>query len=283
MFLNKKILDNNFLEIQIDNNNYIEVEDFIDGIIGLKSEYTNFIKNKGGKENHKNKLFVKDIKKGSIVLEIIEEVIDNKETVVFLTPILQEFCRYLVASLNFLIEKEFCLETEEKKYDNKSLSNFVKFFNFCSNNKGNINISFFSNNTKIINNNYNYIEANAAQNICSKLMEKNNSICEIEAVELELYQARNIKYSQSGNLGIIRKLCKKPKPITYVNEEVKDNIINIPNNPFDFVFNVNIKLVVYDKNKSYDNSDNIKEYIITYINGIINKEDIEEKEFEFIK
>lgn len=269
--------ESNILQIVIDNEDYIEIEDFIDGISGIKNEYNSYIKEKCGKEAINNRIYLKEVRKGSIILELIENVLESKGCLFSLTPILIEFGKILINNLNNCVNNNQDLENN----DSKSINNFKKIFNFCSNNKGKFEISLIQNNKTVINNYYSSIDANAAQNNCNKYLEKMSNNFLFEKVEMELYQARNSNYSTLGMMGIIKEINTRAKPIKFADDSLKESIINKEENPFNFIFNVDINLIVKDKNKPYNISENIKEYEIIKINGVINKDDIKEDEFDY--
>lgn len=271
MFKKRLKIEENILEIVINNDSYLEINDFLDGIEGIKNEYALFLKDKCGKEDRDNKLYLKEVKKGSIILQIIEEIEEHAEILKIATePVLIDFTKYLIKLLDFYSFKTEEIQENIKQYSLRSINNVKKIFNFCSNNKGNINFTLINNNKTIITQNYNYLQANAAQNMCEKT-KKDNVFINYDCVSLELYQLRNIDYSNTGTMGIIKSINDKPKKIEYDDEEIRKQIMNFNENPFDYIFNVDVDIFLRDANKSFSDLDNIKFYKITKLNGIFKK------------
>ena len=262
------------LRITIENKEDIELFEFTNSMQALSNQYYSFLNAKSDntiKENYK--LYVKKLTNGSIIIDLCEKA---PEILPIVTPVIVEFSHYIVSILDFL-----CGETKEKiyKFAKNDLLNFKKILEPIANVSGN-KIGFLGINFGTINisKTYNNIQASAGQNKCEKeikLLENGSNNIIKETSELILYQARNSKISSSlkGNLGIIKDISDKPKPLSFVNDRLKYDITNAEDNPFNFVYIVDLEVKLKDTRYGYENHSNIKGYEILKLHSLVNKED----------
>ena len=262
------------LTITIDNKQDIELFEFANAMASLNNQYYGFLNKKNTKKaRNDQKLLIKKISHGSIVMYLIEKASPILPTK---APCIFEFTNYVCLTLDYLIG-----DRKDKPYkysilDFRNFKNILELVANCSGNKINFNINFGE---QIINNTYNYKDAAVAQNQIEKeikkMQEQGDGTIK-ENVELKLYQARNSNLSNSnvGNLGVIEEISKKPKVLFFAGDKAKYSITKQEDNPFNFIYNVDIEIKLKDETQGYADDKNIKEYHILKYHGTIDSEDM---------
>lgn len=231
------------LIIEIQNKQPLELLDLTKSFVSLASQFNNYVgKNGDSKENREAKLYVKEIRSGSVILELIElatigvlPFLENVNTIV-------GFADYMKTAYNFFIGKSD-VKPDLEVSDYKELSQII---NPVANDNGSqINISTTVNGNLELHVNLSSLESNAIQNVFQKEL-KQLKVPEIAdetetSVLLTWYQARNDMKSSVGNKGTIESLSKKPMNITFDDDTLKDKMLH-GENPFTTVFVVDVKL-----------------------------------------
>ena len=262
------------LRITIENQEDIELFEFTNAMQALSNQYYSFLNAKSDTKVKQNyKLYVKQLTHGSIIIDLCEKA---PHILPALTPVIVEFSSYIVSTLDYL-----CGTVRDKFY-NLNLSkidllNLKKLVEPVANVNGNqlsFHITFGDVN---INRSYNSTQASACQNKCDKeikKLENGDNIIE-QKLELVLYQARNSKISNTlkGNLGIVQHISDKPKPLSFANDRLKYDITNAEDNPFNFIYIIDLEIKLKDIRYGYNDHRNIKEYEILKLHSLLNKED----------
>lgn len=262
------------LRITIENKEDIELFEFTNAMQALSNQYYSFLNAKTDTKIRQNyKLYVRKLTHGSIIIDLCEKAPDILPA---LTPVIVEFSSYLIATFDYL-----CGEIKDKLYQlsKNDLLNFKKIFEPIANISGN-KIGFLGINfgTININKTYTNTQASAVQNKCdkeTKLLESGDNNIIKQQMELILYQARNSNISNTlkGNLGIIRDVSDKAKPLSFANDRLKYDITNAEDNPFNFVYIVDLEIKLKDTRYGFENHFNIREYEILKLHNLLNKED----------
>jgi len=261
------------LTITIENTDEIELFEFANAMSALNNQYYSFLNAKNSKKNRQDqKLLIKKISHGSVVMDLIEKAAPLLPSI---TPTLFEFTHYVCNTIDFLTGEKKDKPYKYSIFDLKNFKNILGITANCRENKINFNINFGK---QIINKTYGYKDASAAQNQADKEIKKLQEIGDgtiKENVELALYQARNSNLSQSnvGNMGVISEISTKPKVLSFASEKAKYAITKQEENPFNFVYNVDIEIKLKDETKDYSDDRNIKEYHILKYHGVIDAED----------
>ena len=262
------------LRITIENQEDIELFEFTNAMQALSNQYYSFLNAKSDTKVRQNyKLYVKKLTHGSIIIDLCEKAPDILPA---LTPVIVEFSTYVISTIDYL-----CGKTKDKLYQLSKidLQNFKRLLEPIANVSGN-KIGFLGINfgTFVIHNYYDSVQASAGQNKCDKEIKslENGDINIIkQTMELVLYQARNSKISNTlkGNLGIVKDISEKPKPLSFANDRLKYDITNAEDNPFNFVYLVDLEVKLKDARYGYEDHSNIKEYEILKLHSLLNKED----------
>lgn len=258
----------NPLIITIDNQKDIELFEFTNAMASLNNQYYAFLNSQGAtKSNRQNKLYIKQIAKGSIIVELWEKA---PLLLPAIPPILAEFSGYLVNVLNFLTDKE--VKLIYNFLTKKDWVDFKKILEPIVNTKGNLTLNIGNNH-----NTYNYLEAAAAQNQCDRQIKKLELSAESlikENVELNLYKAinSNISESMKGNMGIIAEISNKPKVLSYATDRIRYDLVSAEKNPFNYTYIVDVEIKLKNTTLGYEDHKNIKEYEILKLHGAIYNE-----------
>lgn len=234
------------LVIEILNKKPVELEDLTKSLVAFANQFENYVSEHGQrKEDREAKLYVKEIRTGSIILELIEFA--SKTAIPFLenASTIIGFAGHLKDAYNFIMgkyDKEKPIEITNTEY--KDLSQIV---NPVANDNGSqINISATVNNhieNQII---INSLEANALQNIIEKAVQQNKTLALEDDVKrkvlLKWWQTRTDVKAKAGNKGIIDEFSTKPINITFEDEKLNEEMLHGEYNPNEVAYVVDVKL-----------------------------------------
>ncbi|NOU19389.1 MAG: hypothetical protein HOO91_17675 [Bacteroidales bacterium] len=232
------------LVINLKNNNPIELLDLTKSLVSLATQFNSYVtKNADTKENKEAKLYVKEIKSGSVIVELVElatigmiPFIENTNTII-------EFAKHFKSAINYFLKNEG-EKPELTTTDFKEIATIINpiakdvgsQFNLSTTINGNVELHLHLNST----------ETNALQNIFKKEIEKSKLPEQLDDVKTSVlmtwFQARNDMKSKIGNKGVIEELDKKPLNITFENEEIKESMLHGDINPFNTAYIVDIKV-----------------------------------------
>lgn len=242
------------LVIKIENNHPIELLDLTKSLVALSTQFNSYaVKHGDCKENREATLYVKEIKSGSIILELVElatagmiPFIENTNTII-------GFTQFLSSVVNYFLKNEGD-KPELHPSDMREISAIV---NPISKDTGSqLNLSNTINGNVTFNFNIGSTETNALQNVLKseieklKLPEHSDEIYSSEL--LTWYQARDDMKSKTGNKGVIENLHPKPLNITFDSEELKEEMLHSDINFFNTVYVVDVKIqTIQDEPKAF--------------------------------
>lgn len=235
--------DDQKLRIHIENTKPIELVDLTNSFFSIADEYERFVLTEYGElKKEEIKLYVQEIKTGSIIADLIGGITPALPIIQHLTqiPPIINFGQYLKKGYDYLLGK-----TEEKpnfiKANYKNFSGFVE--PIAKDNAAQINI-----NTVVENQNPIFIfsltslDANAAQNAAQReigmLREPSTGLN--KNVVLYWYQAKKDVASQTGDRVIIESIYPFPVKVIFDNETVKSAMLLGIENPFTSAYIVDV-------------------------------------------
>lgn len=230
------------LIVKIENMQPVELLDLTKSLISLSSQFETYVsKSTGCKEEREAKLYVKQVKSGSIIIELVEYAtigmipfLENSNIVIDFAGHLKDIFKYFING-----------EGEKPNLTIPDYKELTGLLNTVAKDAGSkFDISVVNNG---IINNYLYLnstESNAAQNIFQREIQELKMPEEIDLVHekqlMTWYQARNDIKSKLGNKGIIDNLSKKPLNIIFDNEEIKEKMLHGDINPFKTAYVVDV-------------------------------------------
>lgn len=251
------------LTIHIENKRPIELIEFTESFESLGNEYYKFLsENDNFKLSKETKLYVKEVKSGSIITVLSDlapiaiPFIENSNSII-------EFAKFIKTGYDYFLGKT---DDKPKDFDIKDCNNFNNIVKVIANDKGS-NISFNAEcniDSLTINYNYNSIEANAIQNGIVKEREKLKEP-ESNSHEKVLFYWDSAKYdekSKSVDKGFIDSLNPNPLRIVFENQETKSKMLDIENNPFHFAFVVDVEILTIQKNPTAYKIIKLHEYFL---------------------
>lgn len=232
------------LVVKIKNQKPVELLDLSKSLAGIASQFNNFTsKNAQSKDESEAKLYVKEIRSGSIILELVEIASIGVIPFIENTNVILEFSKYCKSVFDYFISdkgenpnlslsdcKEFAAIVNPVVKDNGSqiifspTINGKAFFNFSADFK---DANSFINQLKDV-------QASIKEPINNE--EINNSVI------LTWYQARNEYNNNVGNKGVIEDISKRPLNITFENDDLKEKMLHCHINPFNTAFVVDVRI-----------------------------------------
>lgn len=246
--------DNNSLIFTIKNKGPIELIDLSNSFLSLGNQYQRFLEKGENPYGQELKLFVKEVKPGSIIAELFTQpslavgalaFAENYITII-------NFLKYLKESYDYFsgIKKE--KDYTYQKNDLKDLSSIVEPVA-----KDNGSQMIFQNCENIYFG-IDFTNANVIQNKIRNEMEKIPRSVSLTNVPFKLYQSRIPKDLTTGYKSIIETVSDKPITTSFETELIRDKIVDTLENPFHRSFIVNAN-VTFEENIPV-------RYHITYIN-----------------
>jgi hypothetical protein len=251
------------LTIRINNKFPVELLDLTNSFLGFADEFQRYIlENDLEAAAADTRLYVKEIKAGSIIAELI-----------VLSPQLIQGVSYANTAISFVknlkTAYDYLIGNSEEKPDleKATLQNLNKIIEpIAKDSASQINIGDVHGNVVLY---INSTQANAAQNNIKRLMSSNDNISVKlhEKVLLYIWQARADVRSKTGDRGIIESISPQPVKIVYVDDGVKSKMILDKENPFNGAYIVDVGVETI-KGK-------VAVYRVIALHEIISKDEIE--------
>jgi len=214
-------------------------------LVSLANQFDSYVsKNADSKENREAKLYVKEIKSGSVIFELVEfatisiiPFIENTNTII-------EFGKFFKKTINYFLKNE----GEKPDLTPSEYKDFSSILTPVSKDNGSqFNLSTTVNGNLEMHLHVNSTETNAVQNLIKGELDKlkipESPDSSTERVLLMWYQARTDIKSKVGNKGIIEEISKKPLNITFESENLKQEMIHGEINPFRTAYIVDVKVM----------------------------------------
>jgi hypothetical protein len=227
------------ITLEYKNNSPVELTDLTNALTCFGEQYKRFVINKPEiKTPMEAKLFIKEIRTGSIITDLIPFT-------PILLPIIAEFnivlsfCEHIKRTYSFFIGKS----TDIPKIDKTDCTHLSSILTPVAKDNGSqLNCSYVHNGPVFNVINVNSLEANAAQN---SIIRYRDSLFEpvirnYKNVVMYWYQARNEPSCQTGDKGLIESIYSKPIKILFANDELKSNMLLDKENPFRFAYVVTV-------------------------------------------
>lgn len=232
------------LTIKIENKRPIEITDFTDSFNSLANQYYKYLsENESFKLNQDTKLYIKEIRSGSIITELSDLVplvlpfVENSNSVI-------EFTGFLKKGFDYFLGKT---EEKPKEFDLKDCNNFNNIIKPIAKDNGS-NVLFngdwnFENIT--VNFNFNSVEVNAIQNGIQR--EKENLKEPTKNIQHKvLFYWDSAKYdekSKSVDKGYIDSVSFKSLRVSFDDDYTKRLMLDIEENPFHLAYIVDVEIM----------------------------------------
>lgn len=232
------------LRVEIKNNKPLELSELTKSLTALASQYNSFSEKNGFTENERQaKLYIKEIRSGSVILDLME--IASVGVIPFAENIntLVGFSDYFKKAVNYFVKGEG-ENPDLSVQDCKDFSQIVS--PIAKDNASQLNMS-----VKIDGNFHQYVyldskDSKAFQNtlkaeIKNKLEPKTGDL--IENAIMVFYQTRNKLDEKSGNKAIIDDAVEgKPLNVVFSDKDLRRKILKGEDNPNNFAFQVDVKI-----------------------------------------
>jgi len=237
------------LVIEILNKEPLELIELTKSLVSLGSQFERFVQKNGeNKEDREAKLFVKEIKSGSVILHLIETstvgilpFLENVNTVIGFAKHCKKIYEFY---LNPIKDASSSTALDIDATDIKELSSIINPTALDNGSQFNINATINGNVT--VNLSLNSNEANAIQNRFKTEIEnlKQPDAVEAEYVKVLFYwhQAKNDLDTDKGNKGVIEEITAKPLSVIFQSEEIKEQMLKGQTNPFTHAYEVDTKI-----------------------------------------
>jgi hypothetical protein len=245
---------NSQLEIKLSNTKPVELLDLTESLLAVAKMYERFLsKNPRCNYGQTGKLYVEEIKKGSIVTILADNwpamlfpVIENSNSVV-------EFAK----SLGGMVGAWLKGDPKDNQKDKADLEDLSKLVNPVAKDNGAVYNVTVNDGTVNFNNyvQFDSVDANAIQNKIAKFLaqEKETIHSSYEKVLFRWHQAKVGKGRKGVDMGIVEDITMSPVKTTFAkNKEIKKAMVEMDSNPFFMGFLVDVRVqTVEGKPKLY--------------------------------
>lgn len=241
------------LIIHIENKKPIELMDLTKSLVSLASQFNDYVKTTANVEHREAKLYVKEIKSGSVILDLIEiatvgalPFIENINTIV-------GFAEYLKTGFQYFLGNR---EGKNPEFSTKDCNEFSQIVNpIAKDNGSQFNISTTINgdvtNVLVMTS----LQANAFQNLIkseSKQMLLPEPKGDYEKVVMYFDTTKSNIKADTGNKAIIESIDKKSARVIFDTDDLKEKILKGEENPLTTGYVVDVKVEnVKDKLAAY--------------------------------
>lgn len=231
------------LIIKIENTKPIEITDFTESFTSLANQYYKYLaENEDFKLSQDTKLYIKEIRPGSIITELSDLVpmvipfVEHSNSVI-------EFTTFLKLGFDYFLGKT---EEKPKDFDLKDCNNFSNIIKPIAKDHGS-NVFFnadwnFENST--VNFIFNSVDANAIQNGIQKEKEtlKEPTTNLHKKVLFYWDSAKYDDKSKSVDRGFIDSIHGSALKVTFEDDTTKSKMLNIEENPFHLAYIVDVEV-----------------------------------------
>lgn len=231
------------LVVEIKNKEPLELMELTKSFVSLANQFNSYASNFGdSKENRAAKLYVKEIKTGSVIMELIEfatvgvlPFVENMNTIV-------GFADYVKRAYNYILGKTKDKPKELTTTDYRDLAQIINpvandsdaQFNISTKVDGNLELHFH----------IGTVEANAAQHLIDKTVKQLKSPEDGNETQrkvlLTFYQTRSDIKAKAGNKGIIESITDAPLNILFEDESLNEQMLHGEFNPHETVYVVDV-------------------------------------------
>lgn len=242
--MDEKELESTILQIHIKNSTPVSLDDLSISMRSLANEFANFCKKRS--PNEEAKLYVQEVRKGSIVIDLISSIpaflplVEGANTIV-------EFGKHLHGTISFIKG----LGNKPDTTDDNSIRNIENIASpIVKDNQSNMTISVnnCTNSTVIVNASSSEMRdiQNKAINILESGKQPNTQTMEKAVIELEQIRKSNDR-NHVGDKGVISAISEKPVKLIVIDENFKKSIVENEENAFDFLYVADIEVVTASK------------------------------------
>lgn len=231
------------LVIHIENKKPIELMDLTKSLVALANQFNDFVKTTSNVPNREAKLYVKQIKTGSVILDLVEiatvgalPFLENINTIV-------GFADFLKDGYNYFLGRG---GDSNPEFSTRDCSDFAQIVNPIAKDNGsqiiiNTTVNDHSTNVFVMSS----LEANAVQNVIkttNKLSAIPEPKGEHEKVVMYFDTTKSNVKVEKGNKGIIESIDKKPANILFDSPELQWEVLKGEDNPLTTAYVVDVKV-----------------------------------------
>lgn len=233
------------LTITISNVEPVELVDLAEGMLGIAAEYSTFLRaNSVDSPPDDVRLYVKEIRSGSIVTELVAlapfalALVEHKDTIV-------EYAKHLKTLYEFFAGKSTVAPAVIEKSTLQNLSTILE--PIAKDRASQLNVAAM-NFTGPVTFNLSSTEANAAQNAIRRRIDamKEQTSGTHEQVAMYWTQARNEPNSKAGDKVRIESIYDGPVKVRFANDELKSRILLDEPFPFSKAHIVDVSVETVD-------------------------------------
>lgn len=232
------------LTIKIENKRPIEITDFTDSFNSLASQYYKFLsENDNFKLSQDTKLYIKEIRSGSIITELSDLVplvlpfVESSNSAI-------EFTGFLKKGFDYFLGKT---EEKPKEFDAKDCNNFSNIIKPIAKDNGS-NVFFNADwnfEGATVNFIFNSVEANAIQNGIQREKETLKEPTKNIQSKVLFYwdSAKYDEKSKSVDRGFIDSVSLKSLRVSFDDDYTKKLMLDIEENPFHLAYIVDVEVM----------------------------------------
>ncbi len=240
-------------EYIIEYNEPIPVSEFTSALGSISNQYQRFLENNYGAEKPDAKLYIQEVKKGSIIATLVEY---SAISLPFLGDVntIFEFGQYIKSLFSYFVgDERDKKELEIYNIDKKDLENLSNIVRPATHKDNRININIIGDNNNV---EFNALtsDENSSTDIIENIKYEKRSLEREEKISVKYKKILYLEHikkdlnSTKGNKGVITELSNKSFNIIWENEEEKERMLNCDANPFKMLFVVDVQIIeVKDK------------------------------------
>jgi hypothetical protein len=231
------------LVIHIENRKPIELMDLTKSLVSLANQFNDYVKTTSNIPNREAKLYVKQIKTGSVILDLVE--IATAGALPFIEKIntIVGFADFLKTGYDFFLGRGGDVSPE---FSTRDCSDFAQIINPIAKDNGSqiiiqTTINDHSTNVFVMSS----LEANAVQNVIkttNKLSAIPEHKGEHEKVVMYFDTTKSNVKVEKGNKGIIESIDNKPANILFDTPELQWQVLKGEDNPLTTAYVVDVKV-----------------------------------------
>lgn len=232
--------DDAMLTVELKNIKPVDLIDLTTSLMALAQSFQDYAIVQTGEPQEAMKLYVRDIRQGSIIADLVTAA-NQADFLVKNLDVLVGFVANIQDIANFFLGRDTAIEKPTTKQA-KQISQIVE--PVAKDNGSQMNIQVFDGGTVNVHHiHFGSMDSNAIQNGVSRFLGPSLPASYIATDQLlTLEQVKNSTKSKTGDRGVIETVIQKPVKLQFLSEDAKRQVLELQENPLQCVFLVDAEV-----------------------------------------
>lgn len=233
--------DDAVLTVELKNSKPVDLIDLTTSLMALAQSFQDYAIAHTGEPQESMKLYVRDIRQGSIIADLVTAA-DQADFIVKNLDVLAGFVANIQDIANFFLGRSPATDKPPTTKQAKQISQIVE--PVAKDSGSQMNIQVFDGGTVHVQHiHLGSLDSNAIQNGVNRFLGSSLPASYVATDQLlSLEQVRNSAKSKTGDRGIIETIAPRPVKLQFLSEDAKRQVLELQENPLQCVFLIDVEV-----------------------------------------